>query len=533
VTDVNGDGLINEGDIVNYVYEIINTGNVPLSDVTVTDVDVDTLTGSPVPLLGVGASDTTAYTATRVITAADVLAGGVEGSATVVGTAANGDVASDLSDAGSAPDLTGVTDPAGTETPNPLGVNPNDPADNGDDPVTVLLITSPAIELLKSIDSITFNGDGFLGAGDVLNYTFTVTNTGDVDLTNVTVTDPLVTVAGGPIALLEVGESDSTTFTATYTLTAADIAAGGVENVAETTGTDPTGKDVTDTSDTGTDPDGATVPDPGGTETPNPLDVNPNDPADPGDDPTTFRVPQADLKVEKSVDDKTPARGDTLTYTIKLTNLGPDAAADPKIVDVLPAGLTVSELPSVTGWTCTVSGQTMTCDGPAALSPSAEVVFTYEVEVADDADRGKDLKNTVTASSSTPDPNPNNNTDDETVKIPVPGNPVIVRPAPKPQMPFNPPKPKPKPVPPTKPLAHTGSTSQLLVAASATLVLLGGYMVIFGRRRRDDEVSRFFAPWAECSKPTGDGDGGGDPPSRPVSWTPEEPCTADGDSRCS
>jgi len=46
-----------------------------------------------------------------------------------------------------------------------------------------------------------------------------VTNTGNVTLHNVTVTDAKVTVVGGPLASLAPGASDSTTFTGTYTLT--------------------------------------------------------------------------------------------------------------------------------------------------------------------------------------------------------------------------------------------------------------------------------------------------------------------------
>src|SRR5690606_18191498 len=86
--------------------------------------------------------------------------------------------------------------------------------------------------------------------GDVINYTFVVTNTGNVPLTNVTVTDNNATVSGGPISL-GVGQSDSTTFTAVHVITQADIDAGYVYNLATATGNPPTGVPVSDTS---TDP---------------------------------------------------------------------------------------------------------------------------------------------------------------------------------------------------------------------------------------------------------------------------------------
>ncbi len=147
----------------------------------------------------------------------------------------------------------------------------------------------PSIELVKSVDSIDLGVDGVLNAGDVITYAFTVTNTGNVDLSDVTVTDDLAVMSGGPISLA-VGESDSSSFTATYEVTPADMAAGGVENTATATGTPPSGPDVTDVSDTGTDPDGDPVTSPESTETDSPLGVNPNVGTDPTDDPTTVRI---------------------------------------------------------------------------------------------------------------------------------------------------------------------------------------------------------------------------------------------------
>ena len=46
-----------------------------------------------------------------------------------------------------------------------------------------------------------------------------MTNTGNVTLLNIGVTDPLVTVSGRSLASLAPGASDLTTFTATYALT--------------------------------------------------------------------------------------------------------------------------------------------------------------------------------------------------------------------------------------------------------------------------------------------------------------------------
>jgi len=82
---------------------------------------------------------------------------------------------------------------------------------------------------------------------------FTVCNTGNVDLTNVSIDDNLVSVSGGPISLA-VGECDDATFTASYSITDADIAAGSVDNSATVSGTAPDGTTIV------TDTDTATVP---------------------------------------------------------------------------------------------------------------------------------------------------------------------------------------------------------------------------------------------------------------------------------
>ncbi|MEL1248588.1 Ig-like domain-containing protein, partial [Flavobacterium helocola] len=113
----------------------------------------------------------------------------------------------------------------------------------------------PGIHITKDGVYADANGDGFTSVGDVINYNFVVTNSGSTVLTNITVTDNNAVVTGGPLATLAIGASNSTMFTAVHTITAADIAAGYVYNLATATGTDTNGNPVTDTS---SDP----IPDP-------------------------------------------------------------------------------------------------------------------------------------------------------------------------------------------------------------------------------------------------------------------------------
>jgi uncharacterized repeat protein (TIGR01451 family) len=61
----------------------------------------------------------------------------------------------------------------------------------------------------------------------------------------------------------------------------------------------------------------------------------------------TVTPQQSDLKVTKTVSNPTPNVGDQITYTLTLTNAGPDAATGVQLTDLLPAGLTfVSANPS-------------------------------------------------------------------------------------------------------------------------------------------------------------------------------------------
>jgi len=147
-------------------------------------------------------------------------------------------------------------------------------------------VAEPSMTLIKSAAFNDENGDGMAQVGETITYTFTVTNTGNVIIRGLTVDDAVVTVTGGPIDL-DVGQTDSSTFTATYTLTQEDLDRGYVENQATVTGTAPNGDTVTAVSDAGTDADGNPIADPLNTETPDGEGLTDGDPAN---DPTVVKV---------------------------------------------------------------------------------------------------------------------------------------------------------------------------------------------------------------------------------------------------
>jgi uncharacterized repeat protein (TIGR01451 family) len=93
---------------------------------------------------------------------------------------------------------------------------------------------------------------------------------------------------------------------------------------------------------------------------------------------TATLTPQlADLALTKTVDNTTPNVGETITYTVTLSNNGPDAATDAQVTDLIPAGVSfVSDTPSqgtydsATGlWTA----GTVNVGSPATLTIRATV----------------------------------------------------------------------------------------------------------------------------------------------------------------
>ena len=80
---------------------------------------------------------------------------------------------------------------------------------------------SGAVQIVKD-GSLDDGGNG-VNPGDVMNYTFEVSNTGNVTLTSVAVTDPLVPACDKVIGPLAAGASD------TYTCTATNVVVAGHE----------------------------------------------------------------------------------------------------------------------------------------------------------------------------------------------------------------------------------------------------------------------------------------------------------------
>ena len=124
--------------------------------------------------------------------------------------------------------------------------------------------------------------------------------------------------------------------------------------------------------------------------------------------------PTSDLAVNATASPNPVVSGQTVTFNVSVTNLGPNTAEDFVMTDVLPAGTTFVS--------CTSTHIFATCTGPAVgtngtvtgkiatldVAPSASAIgFTIVANVT--AAPGASLQNNASATSFRPDPNPANN----------------------------------------------------------------------------------------------------------------------------
>ncbi|MEA2558676.1 MAG: uncharacterized protein QOH06_180 [Acidobacteriota bacterium] len=110
----------------------------------------------------------------------------------------------------------------------------------------------------------------------------------------------------------------------------------------------------------------------------------------------------ADVSLTKTDSPDPVIAGMNLTYTITVTNDGPDAASTVSWSDTLPAGTTFVSLPAVTGWSCMNVAGTVSCSNPSLAVGNA--VFMLTVAVDPGVAAGTVLSNTVAVTSTTGDP---------------------------------------------------------------------------------------------------------------------------------
>lgn len=113
----------------------------------------------------------------------------------------------------------------------------------------------------------------------------------------------------------------------------------------------------------------------------------------------------ADIEIIKTADKATANPGDTVTYTLVLTNKGPNDTNGVGLSDVLPGTLTLVSATSTSGVFATSTGYWTVGN----LANNASTTLTIIASVNNDT-FGQKIINTATASSTISDPNSGNNT---------------------------------------------------------------------------------------------------------------------------
>ena len=205
------------GEEVIYNISVENTGNVTVKNVVVTDE----LTGDKLSFGDITPGETAeSQQVTYKVTEDDVLQGSIVNVATATGSTPKG-----------------ADDP--TVTPGTTTVTTEDP--------------SPSMTVNKKTTSE--KPEGGYKVGDVITYAISVTNTGNVTLSNVKVSDALTGNVDSDVldfGILTPGET-SKEQTVSYTVTEADVSRGYVRNEATGTATDPKNNDPDVTPGTRTD----------------------------------------------------------------------------------------------------------------------------------------------------------------------------------------------------------------------------------------------------------------------------------------
>ena len=204
VTNVAGEGtggnVTAAGDVIAYQVNVTNDGNIDLNNVTVTDPLVNNLTGNNDTVLNV--TETWTYTGNYTVTQEDLNSNGTG---------------------------TGFIDNTATVVCDQLAPQ--------NDSANVTIIQNPSYTIEKTVTGVNGqSGGNVTAAGDVIAYQVNVTNNGNIDLNNVTVTDPLVNnLTGNNDTVLNVTET--WTYTGNYTVTQEDLnsngtGAGFIDNTA-------------------------------------------------------------------------------------------------------------------------------------------------------------------------------------------------------------------------------------------------------------------------------------------------------------
>ncbi len=237
-------------------------------------------------------------------------------------------------------------------------------------------------------------------SGSVITYTIAVSNSGPSDVVGATISDPIPASITGVTWTCTVttgsGACSSASGSGNAIGTTVDVAGGAVVTLT-VTGTVTAGT-------TGTVTNTATVAAPAGT-----VDPTPGNNAATDTNPT---LPTADLAVTKTSAPDPYVAGTPITYTVTVTNNGPDAVTGATFGDTVPSQITG------VSWNCAVAG-TGSCGATSGsgngisttLDLANGAAATFAISGTVDPIATGPISNTasVSAPSGTTDPSPGNN----------------------------------------------------------------------------------------------------------------------------
>lgn len=327
------------GDTVVFDFAVRNLGNVDLEDVTLSDTLTRadgaplTLTTAPQLISGdvaqpgvLNLREVFLYRATYMLTQADIDAGGIANTATVMAVDGSGFPVMDISDDGDSGDGNTVDDPALLNIPPAAGV----------------VLRKTATNTVEAID-------------DVATFLIEVENTGNVTLSGIALTDTLTRADGTVLQLTSgprftgatAGSTEAAllpdgiaSYSATYQITQEDIDAGGISNTVTGSVMTPGGATLTDISD------------------------DPNSPAPGPSDPTAVALEQLpSLVIEKSLVAQRVLFPTVMevTFDISVANDGNTTLTELSVVDDLaafaaPAVILSTEFPTIVSATGLTTG---------------------------------------------------------------------------------------------------------------------------------------------------------------------------------
>nr|MBS9773529.1 hypothetical protein [Gammaproteobacteria bacterium] len=347
------------GEKITYIFEIINTGNVSVDELTITDKNLNldnveisdakfTLVEGNIDKLA--PNETVKVSIEYKITQADIDSGKVINTATVTGKDPQDKDVTDVSNSDNPADQEGQ--------PN----NSDDDNDNTNNPTVAPLDLDPQLTLTKgsSIPSTASK------VGDLIAYTFTVVNTGKVTIKDVTISDQNLGLIGGNVLKLgTLAPGETRIVKEVYQLQQKDIDAGKVVNTATVNGMGANGKPVSDVSDSSNPNDNDNPANPA---TDNPLSGDGKE----DNDPTVTSIQRLPVATN---DSKKGAIGEPVKINVLENDTDPDGKddIDPTSVKLIDKnGNEVTEL--------NVEGE-----GTWTVNPTTgEITFTPEQGVTDD-----------------------------------------------------------------------------------------------------------------------------------------------------